>query len=59
MDSKIGEWIINPGPEGQALITRISRSRLYPESRVEVLAKTIVHYELQTPSGMRILKLIT
>jgi hypothetical protein len=58
MDRRIGEWVVKPDPKGRALITRISRSTLYPESRVEVLAKTVVHYELRAPNGMRILKLI-
>jgi hypothetical protein len=57
MDSRIGEWVIKPDADGQALTARISRSALYPETRVEVLAKTTVHYELKTPNGMRVLKL--
>ena len=57
MDNRIGEWIIKPAPNGQALDVRISRSALYPETRVQVTAKTTVHYKLDQPSGMRILKL--
>lgn len=56
--SATGEWVIKPDPEtGKALRVRISRSSLYPETRVEVIAKTVVHYELESPNGIRVLKL--
>lgn len=56
LDSSIGEWVIKPDPETRkAFTSRISRSQLYPETRVEVLAKTVAYYDLKRTTGMRVL----
>lgn len=56
LDSGIGVWVVKPDPQtGKAFTAMISRSRLYPETRVEVLAKTVARYDLKRPTGMRIL----
>jgi hypothetical protein len=58
LDSRIGEWVIKGDPNtGRAVTARISRNKLYPDSRVEVLANTEVDYELKRPEGLRILRL--
>jgi hypothetical protein len=58
LDSACGEWVVKPDAQtGRPLTVRISRSTLYPETRVEVVAKTIVNYQLRRTRGIRILRL--
>jgi hypothetical protein len=58
LDSTCGIWVVKPDAvTGRPLTVRISRSDLYPETRVEVVAKTVVNYQLEKPRGIRILRL--
>ena len=58
LSNTTGEWVVKPDPDsGRALRVRISRSSLYPATRIEIIAKTIVNYELRNPNGIRLLRL--
>jgi len=59
-DSAVGEWVSEPDADtGHRLTVRVARSPLYPEKRVDILAKTIAQYKLRSPEGVRVLKVKT